>query len=159
MRLGLDGEILGRVALIGHPPDDGAPRHGEVHPHGLVVAREEERTAGQAEMNRKQLERDFLLKYGPIKSPRRIADLVSALSDNPSDLSEFSEGVKQAYKISTAVPWSRLAGRNVMVDFVWLVKQSNPSDSPMSVIKKALKKAELDDREIQRICKEAENFM
>ena len=148
-----------RTSSVWSPLDQIYPREVSRYASSINRTREEERTAGQAEMNRKQLERDFLLKYGPIKSPRRIADLVSALSDNPSDLSEFSEGVKQAYKISTAVPWSRLAGRNVMVDFVWLVKQSNPSDSPMSVIKKALKKTELDDREIQRICKEAENFM
>jgi hypothetical protein len=108
--------------------------------------------------NQKESERAFAKAYGPIDSPRRVADLLNALDDNPSDLIEFTELVKTSYKLSTAIPWSRLDGRNMMVHYVWSFREASPNSHPTEVISAALSDAGKTTKEVETILSEASKF-
>ena len=103
-------------------------------------------------------EKSFFKEYGPIDSPRRVADLLNALEDNPSDLSEFTHQVKMSYKFSTGSPWSRLDGRNKMVHYVWTFREAFPLHPSTEVISTALVAAGKTSKEAKAILDEASNF-
>jgi len=113
-----------------------------------------------AEEKRRQQESEkaFVKNYGPIDSPRRVADLLNALDENPSDLAEFTELVKTSYKFSTGSPWSRLDGRNKMVHYVWSFREASPNSKPTEVISDALSGAGKTSNEVDTILSEASKF-
>ena len=102
--------------------------------------------------------KSFFKAFGPIDSPRRVADLLKALDDNPSDLIEFTELVKNSYKLSTGSPWSRLDGRNKMVHHVWASREASPNSQPTEVISAALVAAGKTSKEVETILSEASKF-
>ena len=121
------------------------------------VSNREARLA-EAKRNQKESERAFVKAHGPIDSPRRVADLLNALDDNPSDLIEFTELVKTSYKLSTAIPWSRLDGRNMMVHNVWNFYEASPNSHPTEVISAALSDAGKTTKEVETILSKASEF-
>jgi len=101
----------------------------------------------------------FFREFGPLDSPRRVADLLNALDNNPKDITEFTELVKNSYRFSTATPWTRLLGREKMLKHTWSIKnESHDTASPSEVIYAALVAAGKTSEEVEEILSEASKF-